>query len=132
MKDFLVSVVPELIGGLLAIICAIIGAKIATSSSEQRERKKELMGVYSEVFANYYACALNPSDEHKLRLVVSIERAGLVCSKKSEAIMEKILLLISEESMDIKALSEQIKELRISSKEDVRNAHRKKHSAEDE
>jgi hypothetical protein len=131
MERFLTSVAPELVGGFLAIICAVIGAKIATKSSEHQVHKKELIDAYSEVLSNCYICALDLSDKHKMQLIVSAERAGLICSESSEQIMRNMLLLLADENPNIEEFSEQIKNLRISAKEDVSNANRKKYRAKD-
>ena len=87
MLKLLESAIPEFVGGLLALLCAIVGAKIATKSGERQERTKSLQNAYADVFAGYYICMMESSDKNILSLVIAIERATLICSKRSAEIM---------------------------------------------
>lgn len=127
MSELLASVVPEFVGGLLALLCAFVGAKMATKSGEKLERSKSLRNAYADVFAGYYSYLTEDSDENILLLVTATERAMLICSEKSEKIMIDIVALLLTHPADSTGLGEKMQSLRASAKEDVRHANRKHH-----
>lgn len=116
------SIVPEFIGGLMAIVCAIIGAKIATQSSEKQARTKALQIAYGDVFAGYYAYLMDDSDEGIFQFVSAIERACLICSPEAEKTMREAISVLAAKPKDIKELGRKISLLREQAKKDVRKA----------
>lgn len=79
MTDFLKSASPEIAGGLLAILCAVIGARIATSASRKQARKKELLETYTELFAAYYALVADErSEKSSIQFMAAVERVRLL------------------------------------------------------
>ncbi len=116
------SIIPEFIGGLMAIVCAVIGARIATKSSEKQTKSKALQEAYANVFAGYYICMMNTSDKAILNLASSIERAFLLCSPDAEEIMKETISILASSPLDAEKLAEKIFALRKQAKEDVRNA----------
>ena len=122
MNELIKSVSPEIIGGLLALATAVIGAKIATKANKQETKAKELREAYADVFSGYYACMVEMSGEDVYKLVTAIERACLICSQKSETIMRDAIPTLAKEPLDISALGEQMLRLREEAKKDVRNA----------
>lgn len=125
MLKLLESAIPEFVGGLLALLCAIVGAKIATKSGERQERTKSLQNAYADVFAGYYICMMESSDKNILSLVIAIERATLICSKRSAEIMKEAIFQLSKEPVDIQALGGIICQLRASAAKDLENHQRK-------
>ena len=126
MADFLKAVSPEMVGGLLAILCAVIGAKIATSASKNQARKRELLDAYAELFAAYYNfVADDRSKENSVQLMVSVERVRLLCSEKSERIITALAPLLTSDPLQIDELAKKISQLREAAKEDLRCANRK-------
>lgn len=119
MLESLEAAIPECVGGLLALLCAIVGAKIATKSGKQQERAKSLQSAYADVFAGYYACMMENSDKNILNLVIAIERATLICSKRSAEIMKKAIFQLSKEPVDIQELGGIICQLRDSAAKDL-------------
>ena len=125
MFELLKSTMPECVGGLLALLCAIVGAKIATKSGEKQEKIKSLQSAYADVFAGYYSCVLESSDKNILLFVTAVERAMLICSENSAQIMLNTLAILLVHPVDIGSLGENIQALRVSAKEDVSHANRK-------
>lgn len=122
MLDMLINILPEIIGGLLAILCAIIGAKIATESNSSLAYEKELRDAYADVFAGYYARLESDSGEALVKLITAIERACLICSAESERIMRQTVPIVSEIDINASALGVYIRRLREEAKKDVKNA----------
>lgn len=119
------STIPEFVGGLMAIMCAVIGAKMATNASERQIRTKELRDAYSDVFSGYYSCMMDMSDDSVKRLVTAIERTCLICPQETEKIMVDTIVVLSKEPLDTKKLGEKIQLLREQAKKDVGKAKRK-------
>lgn len=116
------SIAPELIGGLMAIACAIVGAKIATRSSEKQSKMQALQSAYADVFAGYYACIVDESDKNIFDLVSAIERACLICSPEAEKTMRGAVSLLATKPINLRKLGEKICLLREQAKKDVGNA----------
>lgn len=118
------SIAPEFIGGLMAIMCAVIGARMATRSSEKQAKSQALQNAYADVFAGYYACIVDGIDgnQNLFRLVSAIERACLICLPEAEAIMKKANAILVTKPVDIRKLGAQIYLLREQAKKDVRKA----------
>ena len=112
-------------GGLLAIVCAVIGAKLATSATRRIDRAKALRDVYADIFAAYFTCTIDLSDENILRLVTAVERGMLICCEPSISLMREAIRVLAQDRPDLNTLSSIISKLRMSAKEDVRNAERK-------
>lgn len=116
------SIAPEFIGGLMAIVCAVIGARMATRSSEKQAKAQALQNAYADVFAGYYACIVDGTDENIFGLVSAIERACLICSPEAEATMKEATTILVTKPIDIRKLGVQICLLREQAKKDVRKA----------
>lgn len=116
----------EIIGGGMAIICAIIGAKMATRSSKTLERGIALRDAYADVFAAYYKFLKDHSDEKALQIAIAMERAMLLCSAQSEELMKEITELLFREAENMEELGEEIQRLRVLAKKDVENYMGKK------
>ncbi len=125
MLAWLQSVFPELVGGIMAILCAVIGAKIASRSTERQILRKDLLDAYAAVFAGYYACIPNDSEEAAVNLIASIERACLICSPESEAIMRQMVPMLLSDKRDYDAIGTVMSELRGEAKKDARKTQRK-------
>lgn len=125
MSDFLISISAELTGGLLAIVCAVIGAKLATSATRRIDRAKALRDVYADIFAAYFTCTIDLSEENILRLVTAVERGMLICCEPSISLMHEAIRVLAQDEPDLNILSSIISKLRTSAKEDVGNAERK-------
>ena len=116
------SIAPEFIGGLMAIVCAVIGAKMATRSSEKQSKTQALQRAYADVFAGYYACLMDESDKNIFNLVSAIEHACLICSPEAEETMKKAVSVLVTKPIDLRKLGEKICQLREQAKKDVRKA----------
>lgn len=126
MVGFIVSVLPEIVGGIMAIMCAVIGAKIATSATKNQARKSELMDAYAALFAAYYSfVADDRSKENSVKIMVSMDRVRLLCSEKSEQIITEFAPLLTSDPLQIDELAKKISRLREAAKEDLRNTNRK-------
>ena len=123
--SFFQSVSKEIVGGALALICAIAGARIASHSVVKQDRERSLRDAYADVFAGYYACVVDPSEKNLLLMVTALERALLICSSKSAELMLDIMVPLVGTPSDVQKASELIQKLRESAKEDVRNTKRK-------
>lgn len=126
MLKFFESVMPELIGGFMAIICAVIGAKMATRSSETREWRKSLQNAYADVFSRFFACVVENSDENALAFITAEERLRLICSSRSEQIIDESIPILAKDNPDFDKLGACIKKLRKSAKEDLEQYQRQK------
>ena len=92
MTEFLKTIAPDFVGGILALVCAVVGAKIATSASNKRAEKDALCKVYADVFSGIYkVITTDPTDEAIFSFVTAVERARLLCSKESEEILGTII-----------------------------------------
>ena len=116
------SIAPEFIGGIMAIVCAVIGARMATRSSEKQSKAKALQSAYADVFAGYYACIMDESDKNVFRLVSAIERACLICSPEAEETMKEAVSVLVSQPINLEKLGEKICLLREQAKKDVRKA----------
>lgn len=116
------SIAPEFIGGLMAIVCAVIGARMATRSSEKQAKAQALQSAYADVFTGYYACMADESDENILGLVSAIERTCLICSPEAEETMKEAVSVLVTKPIDLRKLGEKICLLREQAKKDVRKA----------
>lgn len=116
------SIAPEFIGGLMAIVCAVIGARMATRSSEKQAKTKALQSAYADVFAGYYACIMDESDKNIFGLVSAIERTCLICSPEAEETMKEAVSVLVTKPIDLRKLGEKICLLREQAKKDVRKA----------
>lgn len=125
MFEWLKSAAPEFVGGILAIICAVIGAKIASHATERQILRKDLLDAYAAVFAGYYTCIPNDSDELVVRLIAAIERACLICSPESEALMRQMVPMLLSDKRDYDAIGAVMSELRREAKKDARKTKRK-------
>lgn len=124
--SFAVSFGDELVGGVMAIICAVIGARMATRSSKAQEWHKSLQDAYADVFARYFACMVENSDENALAFITAEERLRLICSSESEQIIEESIPILAEDNPDLEKLGACIQKLRKSAKEDLEHYQRKK------
>ena len=132
MKE-VVCVVEVIVSGLMALACAIVGAKIATNASIESTRKQDLISAYADVFARFYERMAHDNDpEILLGLIIAIERACLVCSPKAEQILRSTIPIVSEDELDIDILAPLIKTLRAEARDDVDNASRKHHRTNNE
>lgn len=117
----------SIISGLLAIACAIIGSYMTTSAAKSRDRSNALKDAYSEVFTCYYFCLPTTlhdeyrSVDHIKKFASAVERASLLCSKRSEHFMNELLFEILSGSPNYERCSFLVSELRKSAKQDVRN-----------
>lgn len=116
------SIAPEFIGGIMAIVCAVIGARIATRSSEKQSKMQALQSAYADVFTGYYACIMDESDENVFRLVSAIERACLICSPEAEKTMKEAASILVTKPIRLEKLGGKIFLLREQAKKDVRKA----------
>lgn len=91
MISFLTTYGDVIVSGLMALACAVVGAKIATKSSETQERQQVLREAYADVFAGYYTYLLDDTDRNILLLATAVERAMLICSEQSARIMKEAL-----------------------------------------
>ena len=123
MADFLKAAFPEIAGGLLAILCAVIGAKIATSASRKQANKKELLETYAELFAAYYALVADErSEKNSVQFLVAVERVRLLCSAKADRIITELTPLFTADPLPLDEMSEYIRQLREAAREDLRHA----------
>lgn len=122
------SIAPEFIGGFMAIVCAVIGAKVATRSEKDLKRGETLRDAYAEVLAGYYDFLLNASDENLFKIAIATERAVMLCSPQSEELMRAILGLLSDEQRDSHEIGLKIQELRKHAQNDVEHYMGKKRS----
>lgn len=126
MTDFLKAASPEIAGGLLAILCAVIGARIATSASRKQARKKELLETYTELFAAYYALVADErSEKSSIQFMAAVERVRLLCSEKSDRIITELTPLFTADPLPLDSMAKYISQLREAAKEDLRHADRK-------
>lgn len=125
MLDIIKSILPELVGGILAIICAIVGAKLVIHANTLQANSKELQEAYADVFAAYYSCITSMSDKNILGLVSAMERARLLCSPTSEELMREVVQMLLTDTEDTEKLGSKIQQLRDEAKKDVCNAKRK-------
>ena len=132
MSAWLQSAFPEFIGGIMAIVCAIIGAKMASRSTERQAQRRDLLDAYAAVFADYYACIANDSEPAVVALITSIERACLICSPTSESLMRQLVPMLLADKRDYTAIGKTMTVLRGEAKKDARKANRKHHRSEDE
>ena len=122
------SIAPEFIGGLMAIMCAVIGAKIATRSEKNLKRGESLRDAYADVLAGYYCFLLDDSDKNVLEITTATERAILICSPQSEQLMKEIIELLSADQRNDQEIGLKIQELRKHAQNDVEHYLGKKRS----
>lgn len=125
MPEVLGSVLPEVVGGVLALVCAVVGAKLVIHADARQARGKELQEAYADVFAAYYSCLANMNDENILRLVSAMERTCLICSPAADALMRDTIKMLLTNADDMEELGANIQLLRNEAKKDVRNTKRK-------
>lgn len=126
MVEILALVIPDLLGGVLAIICAIIGAKIATVSTWKRDRYQELCDIYTDLFSAYYRCSSDLSDENLFLLAVAAERVQLICPDEITEKTKQLTLRLARGEKDFIALGPLVQELRELAKNDMKYYQRKK------
>lgn len=126
MFEFIESVIPEVVGGLLALACAVVGAKMATSASKESSRREELIDAYARVFAAFYERMAHDNDpDVVVRSVTAIERACLICSPKVETLLRDALPIVAKVELDMERLAPIILSLRKETKRDIENTYRK-------
>jgi hypothetical protein len=122
MEDVLNAAFPEFVGGIMAVICAVIGAKIAISAAKRQERKKNLLDAYAELFSAYYdLVADDKSEKNSVHFMVSVERVRLLCSERSERLITELAPLLTSDPLQIDELAKKISQLREAAKEDLRH-----------
>lgn len=119
MIEYLKLVLPEFTGGLLALICAVVGAEIATKSNERQHRRRELQNAYASVFSGYYACMVEMSAKNLLELVSAMEMTCLICSPASERTIRETVSILAKDPLDGEKLGGQIQLLREQAKKDI-------------
>ncbi len=119
----------EVISGGMAIICAVIGAKMATYSSKTLERGLILRDAYTAVFSGYYGFLKDESEDRMLEIASAMEVAMLLCSSQSELLMSEILDLLIYSPNDLTKIGQKMNALRSSAKADVANYLGKKRSS---
>lgn len=113
------SIAPEFIGGIMAIVCAVIGAKIATRSERNLKRGISLRDAYADVLSRYYYFLLDDSDKNVLEITAATERAMLICSPQSEQVMKEIIELLSADQRNDQEIGLKIQELRKHAQNDL-------------
>lgn len=109
---------------------------MTTSAAKSRDRSNALKDAYSEVFTCYYFCLPTTlhdeyrSVDHIKKFASAVERASLLCSKRSEHFMNELLFEILSGSPNYERCSFLVSELRKSAKQDVRNCQRHQNSTE--
>lgn len=120
MADFLVSVASEIIGGLLAILCAVVGAKIATSATRKQSRRKELLEAYADLFASYYALVADEvSEKNSVQFMASIEKCRMLCSRQADKIIAELAPLFTSNPIPLGKMSMLISQLREAARKDL-------------
>lgn len=122
------SIAPEFIGGLMAVVCAVIGAKIATRAEKDLKRGETLRNAYADLLAGYYNFLMDDSEKNVFEIAVATERVILICSPQSEQLMKEILELISSDQRDSQEIGLKIQKLRKHAQNDVEHYMGKKRS----
>lgn len=116
------SIVSEIIGGLMAIFCAVIGAKLATRQSKKKDKTDRLIDSYANLFAALFAAISDRTTENMVSFVAASHRVGLISSPESQNLIEEITDLLCDPEMDTKALAKKVDALQSLAKEDVKRA----------
>lgn len=119
MIEIFKTLAPEFLGGLMAVVCAVIGAKIATHSEKNLKRGEGLRDAYADVLAGYYCFLLDGSDKNVLKITTATECAMLICSPQSEQLMKEIIELLSADRRNDQKIGLKIQELRKCAQNDV-------------
>lgn len=84
LEIYLFPAVPELLGGFIALLCAIIGARAAGKWNMRQAKRTELRDAYADLLASYYIRAQNMDADSLLKVAIASERVLLTCSPDAE------------------------------------------------
>ena len=110
------------IASIIGFAGVLIGALISKRANSRQEEKRLMAEFYSEVFSSYTQFFLDVNIQTRMTLVMAIEKAKLVCSKKTDPILLELQYAVTEDLPDKSQCGKIIQRLAISSKEDV-NKH---------
>lgn len=132
LRVYLPPAIPELLGGLLALVCAIIGAKTAAAGSLEQSRRTVLRDAYADLFAQIFSVFREatvqgePSDQAVLLLTVAANRVMLTSSERAEQIISDLLPALLTDHINIQAVGRLTEELRLEAQKDLKTRRRHK------
>ena len=115
----------EIVGGILAILGVVIGAKVTSRAADEQAHQKLLMDCYANVFAKYYMFLADTSDDNLAEFATAAERARLICCPESEKLLAEITPLLAAPERDTAKIVPLFNALRESAKKDTRDYYRK-------
>lgn len=132
LRSYLPPAIPELLGGLIALLCAIMGAKIASMGNIEQSRQTALRDAYADLFAQIVESMREVSDGSDLsnqsfsRLVVAGTRTILICSGEAQKIIGKILQEAGSDQCDWAKVGSLVGDLMLEAHRDLKNPRKHK------
>lgn len=131
---YLPPAIPELLGGLLALACAIIGAKMAAAGSLEQSRRTTLRDAYADLFSQIFSVLKEiveqsgASDQSVMLLAVAANRVMLTSSERAEQIIKELLPALLADHPDTNKVGQLTEALRLEAQKDLktRRRHQKK------
>lgn len=105
---------------LTSLISVFVGALVSSRATKRNQTMHLLAEFYAEVFSAYTSAALLFETAKVMELHAAIEKAKLLCSKESEAILISLQRAISETTPNRSKTGALLAKLRDSAKRDLR------------
>ena len=103
------SILIAIIGCASSLLGALIGGYISHRTIKVQEHSRLLSECYAVVFDNYYRCINDKSQENRIKLIASIEKTKLFCSKHSYDALTKLGLAALSDNRDLGTYIDQVR-----------------------
>lgn len=130
LRVYLPPAIPELLGGLLALACAVIGAKMAAAGSLEQSRRTVLRDAYADLFSQIFSVLKEIVDQNRISdrsgilLAVAANRVMLTSSERAEQIIRELLPELLGDHPDTNKIGRLTEALRSEAQKDLKTRRR--------
>lgn len=115
IKDIIIAVVTS----FFTIVGVIVGAKMSANAEMRKYRYELKLETYSKIFSDFLLYSQKKDADSFRELAAISEKALLICSKKPEKVIRKLVIEISKENADAMAVSLLLEDLREEVKKEL-------------
>ena len=119
LKVYLFPAVPELLGGFIALLCAIIGARAAGKWNMRQAKRTELRDAYADLLACYYVRVQHRDEESLLKLAIASERVLLTCSSDAEILIRNAFHEAAQSPINLVRMDELEQQIRLQARKEL-------------
>ena len=113
------SLIEKAVPGLLSLLGVIVGARLSFRFSKRQTQKKQLREYYAELFTAYMKFVEKRSPQNLMPLLAACEKTRLLCSVRSETVIEALEDAVARDEPNAKECGKLIAKLQHCAKDDA-------------